>query len=379
MNRPIDNRRGRAGREAAQVHATSLQAEEALREGRRFVQSTLDALSAQIAILDADGRVIIVNAAWRRFAEENGYCGAGYGVGSNYLEVCEVASGAGAEEALAVARGIREIVAYARDTFSVEYACHSPTAQRWFAMRATRFPAAGPACVMVAHEDITERKQDEARLHALSRRLVDVQEAERRRLARELHDQVGQNLTALSINLSIMRGLLSGEALVRLNPRLEDSQLLVEETIDRIRDLTAALRPAVLDDYGLDSALRWYAEQFSERTGISAYLRGAPLVSRLPSVVETVLFRIAQEALTNVAKHAQANYVMITLETHGSAARLALADDGVGFCPAEMSLPEPARGLGLISMRERAESVGGRLSIKSAPGMGTRVVVTVAR
>jgi len=133
------------------------------------------------------------------------------------------------------------------------------------------------------------------------------------------------------------------------------------------------LRPAVLDDYGLLAALHWYGQRFSQRTGLAVAVQGEELAPRLPSATETALFRIAQEALTNAAKHAQASQVTVTLEPVNGGARLTIADDGVGFDPATRR----QAGWGLMTMRERAEAVGAHLRVESAPGKGTQVVVEV--
>ena len=217
---------------------------------------------------------------------------------------------------------------------------------------------------------VSEQQQQ---LRALSARLAEAEEAERQRLTRELHDQVGQSLTALGINLNIVRSQVPAQA-GAAHARLDDSLTLVAQTTERIRDVMADLRPPVLDDYGLLAALRWHGERFSPRTGVTTIVQGEELTPRLPSSVETALFRIAQEALTNAAKHAQASQVTLTLEAVDGGARLTIADDGVGFDP-------PARrqaGWGLLTMRERAEAVGGHLRVESAPGEGTRVIVDIA-
>ena len=145
------------------------------------------------------------------------------------------------------------------------------------------------------------------RLHELSRQLVVAQELERRQLARDLHDQIGQNLAVLNINLTIARNQLSHESAVRLDARLAEATQIVDRTVEQIRNVMAELRPAILDDCGLVAALRWYMRHFARHTDLVVLLeveepRAAP---RLPSDLETALFRIAQEALTNVVKHAQ--------------------------------------------------------------------------
>jgi two-component system sensor histidine kinase UhpB len=242
--------------------------------------------------------------------------------------------------------------------------------------------------------DITERKRAEEalqqyteRLRALAAQLAEVAEAERQRLARELHDQVGQNLTALGINLNIIRTQMSEEAAAPVRSRLDDSLSLVEQTAARIRDVMADLRPPVLDDYGLVAALHWYGEQFARRTDIAVVVEGVEPVPRLAARVENALFRIAQEALTNVAKHAQATHVTVTVEVDSGTLRLVVADDGIGFDPsallragpAHLAQPDGSRGWGLLTMTERAEAVGGRCCFESDPGQGAQVIVEVAQ
>jgi len=225
--------------------------------------------------------------------------------------------------------------------------------------------------------DITERKRAQEQLQNLSRRLMEVQESERRFLTSELHDQVGQNLTALNINLNIIRSQFSKEVDKKIVDRIEDSMKLVEETIERMRNVMAGLRPPVLDDYGLGVALRWYTERFSERTGVATILQERELSPRLPIVVETELFRIVQEVLTNVAKHADARQAIITLERVDGMVQLVISDDGVGFDPAVLRQLKEQPGWGLITIKERAKALGGDVYMKSAHGKGTQVIVQV--
>jgi PAS domain S-box-containing protein len=218
-------------------------------------------------------------------------------------------------------------------------------------------------------------------LRSLSRRLVEAQETERRRLAQELHDQVGQNLTALSINLNILRGQLPDTLNTKAIARLNESARLIEETTEQIRSVMAALRPAVLDDYGLAAALRWYAQQFATRTGLTVIrqIDGGTTALRVAPEVETALFRVAQEALTNAAKHAGASQVLVGLTSDEQNIRLTVTDDGAGFNMAEQHRNGQHGGLGLIGMRERIEAVGGTVQVESALGEGTRVVAVTPR
>jgi signal transduction histidine kinase len=216
-----------------------------------------------------------------------------------------------------------------------------------------------------------------SQLRALASRLQEVEEVERKALARELHDRVGQNLTGLNINLNIVRRQLSGESLKHVAARMDDSMNLVEETTARIRDVMAELRPEVLDDYGLIPALEWYVERFAERTGLAVVVQGRELAVRMPEAVESALFRIAQEALTNVAKHAEAKKVTLSFEEAEGLFRLTISDDGKGFEMTALKSSGTSKGWGVLTMQERAQALDGQVRVDTAPGKGTRVVIEV--
>jgi PAS domain S-box-containing protein len=237
-----------------------------------------------------------------------------------------------------------------------------------------------------AIKDITLRKhaEDELKksyenLRALSTRITEIQETERRSLSRELHDQVGQNLTALSVNLDFLIEHLSSETRVSLGSRLKDCKVLVKEIMKPIRNIMSDLRPRILDDYGLVAAIHWYTDQFSNRTKIPVMFKGKDLDPRLPSDVETNLFRVIQESLTNIVKHAHASRVTVYLEETEGKVKLTINDDGVGFDPLSINKTTERKGFGLIGMRERAEASGGKLSVISSPGKGTQVIVEIKR
>lgn len=230
--------------------------------------------------------------------------------------------------------------------------------------------------------DITERKRAEEDLHnyadrlrVTSRRLVEVQEAERRILASELHDRVGQSLTALGLNLSIVASGLDAEAKPELAARMEDCSSLVQGTVDAIRNVMAELRPHALDDYGLPAALRSLASGFSRRTGIQVAFNGEQSRTDLPKTVDLAMFRIAQEALNNVAKHSSADHVEIAIRRVNGCATLWVSDNGVGFDPKRARSSSSDAGWGLLIMRERAEAVGAQFSLKAEPHAGVQVVV----
>ena len=232
--------------------------------------------------------------------------------------------------------------------------------------------------IVFNYRDITKRKQAEGklkesrqRLQVLSRRLVEVQETERRHLARELHDEIGQALTAAEMNL---QALLQSPGTDALAPRLKESLQVVERVQEQVHDLSLNLRPSMLDDLGLEPALRWYTERQAALAGLQAEVRADPLEQRLDPMIETECFRVAQEALTNVVKHAKARTVTVELTRNDEQLHLSVRDDGVGFDVA--SLREQAvRGasLGLLSMEERATLAGGGLQYHATPGQGTEV------
>jgi signal transduction histidine kinase len=210
-------------------------------------------------------------------------------------------------------------------------------------------------------------------LRGLSRRLVDVQETERRFIARELHDEVGQLLTGLKLLLE-----------TSLHPAAPAEQRTLDEAIDitqqlleRVRELSIDLRPQMLDDLGLVVALEWHFKRYFKQTGIRVQFQHSPLTHRLPAPLETVVFRVVQEALTNAARHAGVNTVQVRLHASAELVRVHVEDPGSGFVPEEAM--RRGASTGLTGMRERAELLGGKLAVESAPGQGTRLTVELPR
>jgi signal transduction histidine kinase len=204
--------------------------------------------------------------------------------------------------------------------------------------------------------------------------MLEDQEATARRFSHELHDELGQSLTAVKTNLTALDG--SGQA---DHARLKDCLHLVEEAIGNVRQMSQLLRPTILDDFGLEAGLRWLVEGFAARTGVQATLESS-CPGRLPDETETHLFRIAQEALTNVARHAGAKRVEVKLESSGDEICLTVHDDGRGL--AGPSAPEARQAgrpgpLGMIGMRARARSAGGDVTVRSRPGEGVSIEVRV--
>jgi PAS domain S-box-containing protein len=209
------------------------------------------------------------------------------------------------------------------------------------------------------------------RLHVLSRRLLEVQENERRYIARELHDQVGQDLTALNVNL---QALQSRPALEAVAPELQETTDIVARVLRQVRYLTLELRPSLLDDLGLPSALRAYARRHARSAGLDVQVVTDLPSGSLPRDLETTCFRIVQEALTNIVRHAQASHVNIDLRQSDGTVELAIRDDGKGFDPQTVrARATGGESMGVLGMQERAMLVGGLLTIDSAPGVGTTI------
>ncbi len=214
-------------------------------------------------------------------------------------------------------------------------------------------------------------------LKTLSAQLINVQEDERKKIAQELHDEIGQTLFAMKMNLEMTKKNLPPdlEKLEDMKNRLTDTENLLSQTIDQIRNLTTDLRPSMLDDFGLIPALNWYIDNFSKRTNIKVYLKAKNFKPRLSSEVETTFYRIIQEALTNVAKHAQATEVSILLALKNSNACLAVEDNGIGFDAKKATFPKDR--LGIFSIKERVGLLNGEFEIHSKANRGTKLSVKI--
>ncbi len=221
---------------------------------------------------------------------------------------------------------------------------------------------------------LIERRRADEMLRLLRRQLVMTQEEQRRRFARELHDEVGQVLTAVKLKLHALGVLPGAESLA---PRIEESIDSVDDAIRSVRDISLELRPSALDDLGLVEALRWYLERQLRELPLVAHVEAAPIERPLPAEVEIACFRVAQEALTNVLRHARAQEIWVSLDVVEAGLELRVRDDGVGF-DSELARRQAAQGnsLGLSGMQERLSLLGGRLEIESSPGSGTEIRAT---
>ena len=248
----------------------------------------------------------------------------------------------------------------------------------WRQQLLKRYQAESKAAQQRAAELDLRVRERTAELSALSQQMADMHEKQIQDLARELHDGVGQNLTAINLNLTLLRELLPADTPAAAKSRLADTSQLVEETVARMRNVMADFLPPMLEHYGLTPALVWYGEQFAQRTGMQINVRDLRAdAARLPPQVEVGLFRIAQEALNNVAKYARASQAEIELSDDDEFMRMTLTDDGVGFDPQTVFADTTHWGFAI--MRERARALGATLEIQSAPNAGTKIILRMAR
>ncbi len=220
--------------------------------------------------------------------------------------------------------------------------------------------------------------EGERRFRGLAKAVWKVQEDERRRLARELHDGLGQTLTALTLQLERLREKLDGAVPPELVARVDDSVEMARLALNESREMSRLLRPPVLDDLGVGAALSWLARTLEQRTGLKVELTLEAFDERLDPDLETLVFRLVQEALTNVLRHSGADRAQVDLRRRGETLELRVADAGLGFdSEAALALGGASAGSGLRGMRDRLELFGGRLEMASAPGEGTLVLAVV--
>jgi signal transduction histidine kinase len=216
-------------------------------------------------------------------------------------------------------------------------------------------------------EKYKESLQAQRELKKLSKRLVDAQEQERRAISRELHDEVGQSLSALLMDVERLSAILSKDGEYR--QALENIKTLAENSVTEVRNMSLLLRPSMLDDLGLVAALEWQAREVSKRTGMLVGLVEENVMDSLPEEHKTCVYRIVQEALNNCSKHAYAKHVQVTIRQKPGRLSLTIQDDGKGFDPGR------ARGLGLVGMTERVSQLNGNLKVDSVTGRGTSLHV----
>jgi PAS domain S-box-containing protein len=405
-------------------------------ESKQFLQSTLDALSAHIAILDETGNVIAVNAVWKNFAAQNKFLGSHYGVGTNYLQLCEAATGDCASEAPQVAAGIRSVLARRRAEFHQEYPCHSPQEERWFVVRVTRFECAGPVRVVVAHENVTERKRAEAELHRAHQELLEVsRRAGMAEVAAGVLHNVGNVLNSVNVGANYLAANLRKSKVVNL---VKLVALLEEHAPDLAQFLTHDPKGRMIPDYLAQLAGHLVGEQTLAQKELAelqqhidhiktvvtmqqsfARVSGVVEIVPVPDLVEAALrmnvvwpasdIKIVKEfagqpsvavekqkalqILVHLLRNARQacddaghSEKMLTIRTTHSEDRvcIAIADNGVGIAPENLTrifahgytTRKSGHGFSLHNGALAAQELGGALRVQSA-GLGCGATFTL--
>jgi PAS domain S-box-containing protein len=362
--------------------SAQLAAEELLRASNELNRAIFDATSAQMAVIDANGNLIAVNAAWTRFAEEHS-CDAHQeprtGLGSNFFKVCCQDCHPETDQAHVAAAGVRAVLSGATERFSMESKCATPEQTLWFMMNASPLKA-GAGGAVITYLDITGIKEAQEtqirysqQLQALARKHQEIEEKERLRLSMELHDQIGQSLAALKMSLAQARQRLT-ESPVSAKAALEQAMNIVDSVAKTTHDISHRLRPPLLDELGIKSALSWHIGNLPCPENVRIRFDDEIGTERFPESVELACFRIIQEALNNALRHAEPSEIKVKIYSTPDHLCLAVEDDGRGF---DLDIPlqpnEQWISLGLIGIRERIVQLGGSLKIDSKPNAGTQV------
>jgi PAS domain S-box-containing protein len=382
-HRELDNR-------VAQRTAELMEANQALREeiaerervqralqhAERFFHSTIDALSDRVLVLDADGVIVHSNETCRAFAGHNG-------PGVDYLRYCAEDKGWQRNAGLELAEGIRSVMNSSREDYTLEYEFHNRGTAYWFHAKASRFPSPegrDAPLTVVSHTDITARKsmeralrQSHAQLRQLAMHLETVKEDERKRISRDVHDELGQNLLALRIDISMLSARTSVKH-PRLNGRVNKVLDNLDQTIRSVRGIINELRPLALD-LGLQAALEWQVADFQRRSGVPCRLvvPDEGIYARIGAGTDIILFRMVQEALSNVMRHAMATSAEIELRAAAGWLTLSIRDDGIGITAAQR---KRSQGFGLIGIAERIAALGGQFEIgQFRKGAGSRLTL----
>ena len=345
------------------------QAEEALQQSEGRLRAIVETEPECVTIVSSDGNLLQMNPAGLAMIEADSFAEAH---GKPLLPLIVP------EHRAMFQAFFREVCGGTKASMEFEIVGLKGT-RRWVESHAVPIAdEAGPSCVLAVMRDLSERKHAEQSLRRLSARLLQLQDEERRRIARELHDAIGQNLAALVMNLtSARKSADKGDPKARqaISGNLE----VAEQCLKEMRTLSYLLHPPLLDEDGLASALAWYVKGFAERSGIKVDLKVSPNFGRLPQEVETTLFRVVQEGLTNVHRHAKSPTANIRLSRRATGVKLEITDKGQGMPTKALHSGDQNSGqlgVGIMGMRERAGQLGGRLEIDSSRrGTIVRVVI----
>jgi signal transduction histidine kinase/ABC-type uncharacterized transport system substrate-binding protein len=355
-----------------QVFANALmrkRTDEALVRSEMLKGAILTSISSGLAVLDQRGEIVTVNSRWKEFSRVYGTSrDMELQVGTNYLEVCQralVSGTAGAAQALA---GVKAVLQGESQYFETEYAHPTPDGQRWFSMRVTPLQAVDGGAV-ISFNDITARKLAEQEREELAGRLINAEEQERSRLARELHDDFNQRLAVLAVDLERCAEMIKHSPAEASERMLELWNRASEIGAD-LHTLSHQLHSSTLESLGLVLGVNAFCAEFAEQQGIQVDFVYENIPRSVAPQIALCLFRIVQEGLRNVKKHSGSSRAEVRLEGIDEAIHLSLFDRGAGF---DRHNPSTQLGLGVRSMEERLRLVGGRFELQSDPMQGTRI------
>ena len=344
-------------------------------------ESILNALPANLALLDHKGVIIFVNDEWKNFADQNQLNYSNYGIGKNYLDICYSAVKDLSGLAKKAARGIKKVLQGKSHQFTLEYPCHSPDEKRWFRLFVKPVWYLGKLGAVVMHINITERVLAEEELNKslqqlrfLSAHLESIREEERINVAREIHDDLGQPLIAIKLKAQSINRQIPKEYIKAIQSTVEMSKL-ISQTIDSVHRITEKLRPEILNSIGLIPAIQWQVDKFNKLSRIKYILnilRNTDI--HFDKSAETNIFRFIQEALTNILKHSNATEATIDLNINSKYFTMTIKDNGKGITKKQTENPT---SYGIISMKERAIFVGGEFKIEGEKGKGTTVILSI--
>jgi signal transduction histidine kinase len=324
-----------------------------------FYEFALDALTANVAVVDGQGHILAVNEAWVQSVDLYDLKLKDYGLGCNYLTFCDRLGSPGGD---AVAAGLRGLIAGGPGPFRHEYALPLEHSSIWVKLSAIRVGRVSAPALIVAHEDISTQRRAEHGLREATARLLHAEDTERRRIARELHDSTAQYLAGAKLMLRRLDAKdPASTALVR-----DEVADLLTTALDEIRSFAYLLHPPALDHLGLAAAIRQFATGFSRRGDVAVTIEIPDNFPRLAHATEIALYRVVQEALANVHRHSGSQRAVVSLRIAGEMVLLIIRDFGSGLPPRRDSVP----GVGLEGMRLRLEFLKGHLTLRDAePGL----------
>jgi PAS domain S-box-containing protein len=343
---------------------------DAIERTKRLLESTINAMSAMVAILDEGGRVVMVNDAWRRFTQAPDGNRFSDVEGSDYTTLGRLCSHR--RDAGKLRAGLRSVIDGLRESYRFTYHARG----RWFRMTANRYQSDGWRRIVAVHEDVSDLHLALQSVSDLSQKLNNIQEEERQRIACELHDSTSQHLTAVSLSMILLRQQLEHQAVSR--PLLDDIERSIDEAQKEIRIFSYLLHPPYLDRDGLKATLVRFIDGFSRRTGVAADAEIESDVDDVSLSLQRSVLRIVQEALTNVHRHAAATRVAVRLRLQQGRLVLCVADNGKGIKASsrENVGRGRSRGVGLPGMQTRVRQFGGRLTVSSG-SKGTQICAQV--